>query len=125
MSTRDTTQRRAILDALRVAGRPVTPQELLEHAQVQVPALGIATVYRNLARLQEGGDVSAVALPGQSTTRFELAGKAHHHHFHCRTCDGVYEIDACPGNLRGLAPTGFVLEDHEVVLYGLCAQCSP
>jgi len=37
-------------------------------------------------------------------------------------CDDGVELGG-PGNLEPLVPKGFVLEDHEVVLYGLCALC--
>ena len=70
----------------------------------------------------ESGALHAVELPG-AAARYELAGKHHHHHFHCRRCDGVFEVDACPAGIRGLLPRGFRLEGHEIVLYGLCARC--
>ena len=34
--------------------------------------------------------------------RYEMT-KPHHHHFKCRTCDGVFEIAGCPGDLKKLA----------------------
>ena len=92
-------------------------------AKPHAKALGIATIYRNLKSLAAKGILKAVGLPGESTVRYELHGKAHHHHFHCRVCHQVYEVDGCPGNIEPLVPRGFVLEDHEVVLYGLCSTC--
>lgn len=120
---RDTRQRRAIRRSLEEAGHPLSPQELLEAAQVHVEGLGIATVYRNLKHLQEEGWVATVELPGEPA-RYEVAGKEHHHHFHCRECDRVYEVEGCPGNLRSITPAGFELESHEFVLYGLCDGCA-
>lgn len=122
MTTRSTRQRAAIQQALRDADRPLSPQEVLTGARTRVPQLGIATVYRNLKRLVDDGWLATVELPG-AAARYEVAGKAHHHHFHCRSCDGVFEVDACPGSLRDLTPPGFTLESHEVVLYGLCVGC--
>ena len=52
------------------------------------------------------------------------AGKRHHHHFHCRVCDAVFEVEACPGDFRSLSPRGFRVEAHELILYGRCAACS-
>lgn len=120
---RDTRQRRAIRRSLEEAGHPLSPQELLEAAQAHVEGLGIATVYRNLKHLHESGWVAAVELPGEPA-RYEVAGKEHHHHFHCRECDRVYEVEGCPGNLRSVTPAGFELESHEFVLYGLCDGCA-
>lgn len=120
---RDTRQRRAIRKAFRTLGHPLSPQEVLETARTDVEGLGIATVYRNLRSLQDDGWLEPVELPGEPA-RYEMAGKGHHHHFHCRGCDRVYEVEGCPGNLRDITPTGFELEDHEFVLYGRCDSCA-
>lgn len=119
---RDTQQRRAIRRAIEEVGRPLSPREVLDAASVHHPGLGIATVYRTLKGLVEEGMLAQVELPGEPP-RYEATGKHHHHHFHCRTCDRVYELEGCPEGLRGLTPAGFSLESHEVVLYGRCAEC--
>ena len=121
---RDTQQRRAIRAVIEEAGRPLGPREVLESARSQCPGLGIATVYRTLKTGVVGGWLRQVDLPGDAP-RYEVMGKQHHHHFHCRACDRVYEIDGCPGEgLRKLTPPGFSLEEHEVVLYGKCPECA-
>lgn len=119
---RDTRQRRAIRRAFEEAGHPLSPQELLDLAQEEVRSLGIATVYRNIRALQDDGWLETVELPGEPP-RYEVAGKAHHHHFHCRDCDRVFEVEGCPGNIQAITPNGFKLERHEFVLYGLCDAC--
>lgn len=120
---RDTQQRRAIRQAIEESGRPLSPREVLDAARSHRPGLGIATVYRTLKALVEEGALAQVELPGEPP-RYEAMGKQHHHHFHCRTCDRVYELEGCPEGLRGLTPAGFSLESHEVVLYGRCAACA-
>lgn len=119
---RQTRQRDAIRAALAAAGRPLSPHELLAAARGELPRLGIATVYRTVKTMLGDGTLRAVELPG-AAARYELAGKSHHHHFHCRSCDGVFEVEACPGRMRGIVPGGFRLERHEIILYGLCAEC--
>lgn len=120
---RDTAQRRAIRTALEAAGRPLGALEVLQAAKSGVPGLGIATVYRTLKGLVEGGEVTAVELPGEAP-RYEFAGKEHHHHFLCGACDKVYELGGCLGGLKGLLPRGFKLGSHELLLHGTCASCS-
>ncbi len=122
---RRTEQREAIRAALRDAGRPLRPGEVLATAGAKVPGLGIATVYRNLKRMRDEGSLRAVELPGEGTTRYEPAELHHHHHFHCARCDRVYDVDVCPGDFAGLVPAGFAVERHELVLYGRCADCRP
>lgn len=120
---RNTRQRTAIRQAIADAARPLLPQEILQAAEAAVPGLSIATVYRNLRTLVEEGELLAVTLPGD-VARYEIAGAGHHHHFQCESCQRVFEVHACPGNLAGLAPQGFVVKRHELTLYGLCADCS-
>lgn len=123
MSKRDTQQRRAIRSAIDESGRPLSPREVLAAAQRHLPGLGIATVYRTLKSWLEDGSLAQVDLPGEPP-RYEATGKQHHHHFHCRACDRVYELEGCPDGLKSLTPAGFSLESHEVVLYGRCAACA-
>ena len=120
---RDTAQRRAIRDVFDREDRPLTPQEVLEGAQSVVPKMGLATVYRTLKSLTEVDSVKVVDVPGEPQ-RYELAGKAHHHHFSCRSCGRMFEMDGCPGDLERMVPKDFVMEDHEVYIYGQCSDCS-
>jgi Fur family ferric uptake transcriptional regulator len=120
---RSTRQRTAIRDAITRAGRPLSPAEVLEVAQHEVPGLSLATVYRNLKLLQEGDEISAVTLPGDNP-RYEACRHGHHHHFQCTACQRVFDVHACPGNVARLAPQGFTVEHHELTLYGRCADCA-
>ena len=122
MTKRNTNQKAAIRRVFDEDDRPLSPQEVLDGAREFVPGIGIATVYRSLKTFQDEGVLQAVAIP-EGPPRYELAGKAHHHHFQCRQCDKVYEILACSGDMNSLTPPGFTLEDHEIVLYGKCATC--
>ncbi|MBX7246488.1 MAG: transcriptional repressor [Candidatus Sumerlaeaceae bacterium] len=120
---RNTNQRRAIKKAIEDSGRPMTPLEVLESAQALAPGIGIATIYRALKSLAEEKWLVTVELPGEAT-RYELAGKAHHHHFCCRQCKKVFEMADCHETFRSIVPEGFKLESHEIILYGLCDKCA-
>lgn len=119
---RNTQQREAIREVLAEAGRPLSPHEVLDRGRGRVPRLGIATVYRTLKSLVDEGWLRTVDLPG-APSRYELSGKSHHHHFHCRRCDRLYEVEDCPGRIAGMTPRGFTLEAHDLILYGLCNEC--
>jgi Fur family ferric uptake transcriptional regulator len=120
---RNTQQGKAIRQVLKKAGRPLSTQEVFAMAQKKVLGLGIATVYRNLKSLQQDGSVITVELPGQAP-RWELAPENHHRHFLCNNCDKLYEINACPEDLQHLLPEGYTLEEHDILLRGLCDDCS-
>jgi len=120
---RNTRQRGAIRRAFQRAGRPLNTDEVLVQARGEVGGLGIATVYRNIRTLVDEGWLTPIALPGE-VPRYELNGKDHHHHFHCRHCDRVFEVPGCIGTLADMTPPGFRVDEHEIVLYGLCAECA-
>lgn len=120
---RQTKQRQVIEATLKQANRPILPKELLSKAQESLPQLGIATVFRTLKKMVEEKQAKVVCLPGDSP-RYERADLAHHHHFKCSDCDNVFEINGCPGHFDQLLPQGFQLTDHELTLFGRCADCS-
>jgi len=119
---RRTRQRAAIRRAIQAARRPLSPREVLEQARLAVRAIGLATVYRTLNLLVAEGSVHAISLPGEAP-RYEAAKLKHHHHFQCRSCQRIYDVPGCPGNLRRLAPRGFTVVDHDLTLYGRCSDC--
>ena len=121
---RNTRQRDAIRQAFEEAGRPISPEQVLASARRSVGGLGIATVYRNIKTLLAEGWLVPVELPGDPT-RYELAGKGHHHHFHCRGCGQIFELAGCSDTFRNMLPDGFEITGHEVVLYGYCRPCRP
>jgi Fur family transcriptional regulator, ferric uptake regulator len=119
---RNTSQREAIREAMVRAARPLSTGEIFDLARDKISRLGIATVYRALKSLKEEGAIREVGLPGQSS-RWELSNKDHHHHFLCRKCDRLFEIDGCPGDLGNLLPPGYALEEHSILLEGRCRDC--
>jgi Fur family ferric uptake transcriptional regulator len=120
---RNTHQRQAILQALQERSRPLSPQELLKAARLQARGLGMATVYRTIKALLKERSLASVKLPGQPA-RYELAGKRHHHHFECRACGKIFEVDGCSLKMKGMTPTGLRVESHELFLYGTCKACA-
>jgi Fur family ferric uptake transcriptional regulator len=121
---RRTNQRAAIIKVMSEATSPLTTVEIHERTLAMAPGIGIATVYRAVKELTAQGWLSAVEIAGDRS-RYERADKPHHHHFHCRACGRVFDVHACPGNLKGLVPPGFKMESHEIILRGLCAECLP
>lgn len=122
---RQTPQRDAILETIESASGPLSVPEIHEAARKTSPKIGIATIYRTLKLLHEAKLIQPVILPS-GEMRYERADLGHHDHFQCRACERVFDLPSCPLTLNKGAtlPGGFVVEDHEMTLYGLCAACS-
>lgn len=121
---RQTRQRDAILQVLHSANGPLPVPEIHARASDLRGGLGIATVYRTLKLLQENGSIQAVTLPSGETC-YQGEPHEHHDHFQCRKCNQVFDLDVCPLRLKSGTelPGGFIVQDHQMLLYGLCPAC--
>ena len=129
LDQRYTPSRRALVEAVALAGRPVTVPEILGEAR-RVPQ---SSAYRNIAVLCDAGVVRRIA-GADDHARFELAEDLtghHHHHLVCWSCGRVTDIAAFPRLEQALAEaarlaaaeTGYEVDDHRIDLGGRCPQC--
>ena len=123
IQSRQTRQKHAIRQAFEAANRPLAPEEAHASAQSAVPRISLATVYRNINALVDDNWLVRVDLPGFSS-RYEVAGKKHHHHFQCRDCGKVFELAGCEIKTKPKLPRGFRATGHEFYLYGSCSSCN-
>lgn len=119
---RQTRQRHAIERVFETVARPLSPTEVHELARKEVDQIGIATVYRALNDMVQDESLRAVELPGMPP-RYEKSGLRHHHHFHCETCDRVYDLEGCLLKENPDLPEGFEVTGHEITLSGTCPLC--
>jgi Fur family ferric uptake transcriptional regulator len=119
---RQTMQARVLAAVISQSAAPLSIHELLEAAKTEVPGLGIATVYRNIARMLAAGEINAVVIPGQPP-RYERTGKPHHHYFYCEHCGRVFDLPGCVNGLRQMVPEGFRALRHDLTIYGACRNC--
>lgn len=120
---RKTSQRAAIEQVFFRLDRPLGIEEILQAGRGIVGSLNQATVYRNLKRLVANGSVRQISHPTLGTL-YERTDKGHHHHFHCHACNRVFELPGCALKEVAAAPDGFVVETHEVFLFGVCPSCA-
>ncbi len=127
---RYTKGRRALVDVLEAATRPLTIQEILGRDK----ALAQSSAYRNLVILEQAGVVHRV-LSTDDFARFELAEDLtdhHHHHLICSQCGQVADFTVAPeveealglALGRAAAAAGFLAHDHRLDLIGQCRRCA-
>ena len=108
----------------------LSAREISEQLRAQGDPVGIATVYRTLELLSNLRLVQRLEM-GAEPSLYEPAmpsGDHHHHHFVCDECGRVTPFED-PGLERAIkrlaARMDYSVGDHEVVLRGGCARCSP
>jgi Fe2+ or Zn2+ uptake regulation protein len=131
---RYTSGRRAIIDTLAAAGRPLTVPEIIgdQPESAGRGPLPQSSAYRNLTVLVDAGVVRRVN-GTDDHGRFELAEElaGHHHHLLCVSCGRVDDVSAVPTLERALddaarlaaEATGFEVTGHRIDLVGRCATC--
>jgi Fur family ferric uptake transcriptional regulator len=124
---RNTSQRAVIRQLLAGTDEFVSAQDLHAALRTSGSTVGLATVYRALQELAAAGDLDIVRNETGEVLYRQCAQPAHHHHLVCRTCGSTQEVDA-PGVeqwARSVAEKyGYVELDHQVELFGICADCA-
>ncbi len=120
--------RREIAEVLFRAQGHLTAEELHHRVRREHPRIGLATVYRTLRLLCEGGLCRELKLE-DGTARYEpMLGQAHHDHLICTRCGRVLEVvDPEIERLQEklFSRHGFFPLRHRLELYGLCRNCRP
>jgi len=122
-----TIQREIILETLYNSDEHLTPEGLHHLIQDKQPNLkiGIATVYRTLALLEESNVVTFLSFGAQGK-KYELGAKEHHDHLICTECGDITEFVDDEIEKRQHAITeqlGFKMSDHSMQIYGVCSEC--
>ncbi|MBR4039842.1 MAG: transcriptional repressor [Clostridia bacterium] len=119
MSTRISTQARAVLNVLAERRCHLTAEEILE----SLDNIGTATVYRALDHLTELGMIRRLGL-GKKSAVYEYVRDSHVH-FVCNRCGQVYDIHAdFSGMVKEAARVcGHQVNWVEVTAHGMCCAC--
>ena len=129
MGQRYTAGRRALVEAIIRADRPLTTAELIAGPA----SLPQSTTYRNLAVLEQAGVVYRVR-GSDEFARFELSEElgGHHHHLVCVSCGGIEDFTPSSRFEKSLidlassatTSSGFHVQTHRLDLLGTCATCT-
>lgn len=124
---RMTRQRSAVTELLQDVEDFRSAQQLHELLRDRGQGIGLATVYRTLQSLADGGEVDVLRTADGESVYRRCVRREHHHHLVCRGCGATVEIDgpsveawaAQVGDLHGFAEI-----EHTVELFGTCAACA-
>ena len=128
-----TRQRKELMEYLKSSGtRHLTAAEIKAHLDESGAPIGLATVYRQMDRLVQQGQVRRYSLETGDSACYEYVGEsdaagcAEHFHCKCERCGRLIHMDcdelqAIRAHL--LEHHGFSWNSGKTVFYGLCAEC--
>ena len=117
-------QREAILSVLRSTNTHPTADWIYTETRKVLPKISLGTVYRNLALLEEVGEIQRLHVNG-NTDRFD-ADVSNHYHFVCDSCSCVQDIPMeMQVSLSAEAQKHFngVIDYYNACFHGRCSDC--
>ncbi len=122
---RVTRPRVAVLDAVHALPHADT-ESIIGAVRRDLPGVSHQAVYDSLRALTDAGLVRRIQ-PAGSVARYEARIGDNHHHVVCRSCGVVADVDCAVGGAPCLTASedhGFLIDEAEVVYWGLCPACS-
>ena len=92
----------------------------------ELPEVSHQAVYDSLHTLTAAGLVRRIQ-PLGSVARYESRVGDNHHHAVCRSCGAIADVDCAVGHAPCLTASedhGFVIDEAEVIYWGLCFDCA-
>jgi Fe2+ or Zn2+ uptake regulation protein len=122
---RVTRPRLAVLAAVRAIPHADT-DSLIGAVRRDLPGVSHQAVYDSLRVLTDSRLVRRIQ-PLGSVARYEGRVGDNHHHLVCRSCGVIADVDCAAGEVPCLTASedhGFVIDEAEVIYWGLCPACS-
>ncbi len=120
-----TRPRVAVLDAVSALPHADT-DTIVSAVRAGLPEVSRQAIYDVLRALTSAGLVRRIQ-PSGHVARYESRVGDNHHHVVCRSCGIIADVDCAVGEAPCLTPSdpqGFVLDEAEVIYWGLCADCA-
>lgn len=122
-----TAPRQAVVEVIARSEFLLDPQSLYVQARQLYPRLGLVTVYRTLDKLEELGLIERVHQP-DGCQSFISSVSGHQHILICQKCNRVQYFSGDSERMELLMEsvsreTGYLVQDHWLQLFGVCAVC--
>ena len=119
-----THQRQVLFEVMKTMHGHPSPEKVYARVKKRVPAISLATVYKNIHLFVESGVFHQVSLY-YGSLRVEMNDEAHHHMV-CSKCKGITDIGEKELGLLSMKNSlsgGFLVERYAVDVIGICAKC--
>jgi Fur family peroxide stress response transcriptional regulator len=119
-----THQRQVLYEVMKTMQGHPSSEEVYARVKKKVPAISLATVYKNIHLFVESGVFREVSMH-HGSLRLEMNDEAHHHMV-CSKCKAITDIgekDLGLVSKPSKLPGGFLVERYAVDVIGICAKC--
>lgn len=122
---RPTKQRAAVAEVIASVDVFRSAQEIHGLLRERGETVGLATVYRTLQLLADGGEIDRLVTE-EGEAIYRACSPTHHHHLVCRTCGRTVEVEgpAVESWTHAVADEhGFADVSHTLEIFGTCPAC--
>lgn len=122
---RVTAPRMAVLMAVSESGGHLDADTLRERAQRITGRLSLQATYNVLRALTDAGLIRSTQIAGHPT-RYETERHDNHHHFVCRACGSIRDVECVVGAapcMEPRLPEEYDTQEAAVTFWGLCPGC--
>lgn len=127
LGLKQSVQRELVLDILFHTKQHLSAQEIVDTIKKDKNfSIGLATVYKILTLFDEFGIIKSIKLEKKEYKVYELNIRSEHDHIVCTQCMKIVEFYSDQLQMLQKAivkERGFVLQNHNMTIYGICKEC--
>ncbi|MGW5666020.1 Fur family transcriptional regulator [Streptomyces sp. NPDC003758] len=122
---RVTAPRMAVLMAVSDSPGHLDAEALRERAQRVTGGLSLQATYNVLRALTDAGLIRCTQIAGHPA-RYEVENHDNHHHFVCRSCGAIRDVECAVGAapcMEPQLPKEYAVQEAAVTFWGVCPDC--
>lgn len=121
---RNTIQRMVVYQTVNKLKNHATAEDIYFEVRKDYPHISKGTVYRNLNKLCDEGEIKRRRVPGEADRYDHICSD--HYHGKCLRCGKIMDLDIAYhpefDDLPNLK-SGFRVVGHDIVFHGICEEC--
>ncbi|MFV0516733.1 MAG: Fur family transcriptional regulator [Aminipila sp.] len=122
MKSRNTIQKNIILKTVCNIKKHPSAEEIYLEVAKENPTISRATVYRNLKKMAEKGELLRIEIPN-SSDKYDFYTE-NHYHIKCNKCGRVYDVEVPDLNVLDMVEDkNFKITGYDLVFKGYCKVC--
>ncbi|MCR5646854.1 MAG: transcriptional repressor [Acholeplasmatales bacterium] len=120
MIRRNTNQSQIVYKSIEFMGH-TTSEKLIEYINSNYENISLATIYRNLSKLLDEGQIRKLRLGNDEI--YETV-KENHYHFKCQKCGMIYDIEPAKVKIPAIEDIdGNEVINTDIMMVGICKFC--